>query len=272
MTNKENNIVENTELKKVLLDNLKTLNNATSQATINEMFEAMKKDQNHKDLKTFDKEVFTKYCWNLAGYSGEEKTPLGYELKRRNHSFEKNVQNAVAIYHAFLNKGNEMKIEFKENVFLVPQKYIDNSKEAQKQPNKKVKLPITKIKEATQFVIDGTRKSRTPKTEKTMHETVENACNLFAESILCRNLVKDNLPNYEEIYGKFDDDIIKLLEQHRDFTQMLINVYQSSVKAFKASEGNGETVEYIPESRVYSTQIQDFKKYTPKYLLEAKAS
>ena len=69
MTNKENNIVENTELKKVLLDNLKTLNNATSQATINEMFEAMKKDQNHKDLTKFDKEVFIKYCWNLAGYS-----------------------------------------------------------------------------------------------------------------------------------------------------------------------------------------------------------
>ena len=35
MTNKETNIVENTELKKVLSDNLKTLNNATSHSTIN---------------------------------------------------------------------------------------------------------------------------------------------------------------------------------------------------------------------------------------------
>ena len=39
---KENNIVENTELKKVLINNLESLNKATSQATINEMFEAMK--------------------------------------------------------------------------------------------------------------------------------------------------------------------------------------------------------------------------------------
>ena len=268
---KQNNIVENTELKKVLIDNLESLNKATSQATINEMFEAMKKDKNHQDIKTFDKDVFIKYCWNLAGYSGEEKTPLGYELKRRNHSFEKNVQNAVSIYHAYLNKGDAMKIEFKENVFLVPQKYIDNSKEAQKQPNKKVKLPITKIKEATQFVIDGTRKSRTPKVEKTMTETVENAINDFATAILSRNLLKNNLPNYEEFFDKFDDNIIKQLENHRDFTQMLINVYESAKKAYKASEGNGQVIEFIPDSRVYSTQIQDFKKYTPSHLLEAKA-
>lgn len=265
-----NKTVLNTELKEVLTENLTNLNNATSHSAINKMFEAMKKDENHKDLKTFKADTFIKYCWNLADYSGEEKTPLGYEVKRRNNSFEKNVGIAVNLYHGFLNKGDDLNIEFKENVFLVPQKYIDNSKEAQKQPNKKVKLPITKITQAVQFAIDGTRKSRTPSVENTMTETVENACNMFAESILKRNLLENNLPNYKEIYDKFDDGIVKMLEQHRDFTSMLINIYNSSVKAYKESLGLGDAVEFIPESRVYSTQVQDFKKYTPSYLLEAK--
>ena len=268
--------VINEKLKEVLIENLHSLNNASSQNTINEMYEAMKSDTLHNQLDKFDKDKFREYCWNLAGYTGEEKTPLGYELKRRNRTFEQNVQKAITLYYAYLNKGDQFKIEFKNNKFMIPQTYIDGSKEANKNPDKKVVLPSSKIDEASQFVVSGTRKAITKKTPPATPEfidTVTEAINNFAEALLSKNLVVNNTTlNYQELYTKFKNpDVVKKLEKHINFCQLLISAYKSSEIAFNKSKGNGDTIDYMPDSRKLTSDTQEFKEFTPKFLLQAEA-
>ena len=268
--------VINEKLKEVLIENLHSLNNASSQNTINEMYEAMKSDTLHNQLDKFDKDKFREYCWNLAGYTGEEKTPLGYELKRRNRTFEQNVQKAITLYYAYLNKGDQFKIEFKNNKFMIPQTYIDGSKEANKNPDKKVVLPSSKIDEASQFVVSGTRKAITKKTPPATPEfidTLTEAINNFAEALLSKNLVVNNTTlNYQELYTKFKNpNVVKKLEQHINFCNLLISAYKSSEIAFNESKGDGNEVDYMPDSRKLTTDMQEFKEYTPKFLLQAEA-
>lgn len=266
----------NEKLKEVLIENLHSLNNASSQNTINEMYEAMKADTVHNKLDKFDKDKFKEYCWNLAEYTGEEKTPLGYELKRRNTTFERNVQKAITLYYAYLNKGDQFKIEFKNNKFMIPQTYIDGSKEANKNPDKKVVLPSSKIDEASQFVVSGTRKAITKKTPPATPEfidTLTEATNNFAEALLSKNLVVNNTTlNYQELYTKFKNpNVVKKLEQHINFCQLLVSAYRSSEIAFNKSKGNGDPVDYMPDSRKLTSDTQEFKEYTPKFLLQAEA-
>ena len=268
--------VINEKLKEVLIENLHSLNNASSQNTINEMYEAMKSDTLHNQLDKFDKDKFREYCWNLAGYTGEEKTPLGYELKRRNRTFEQNVQKAITLYYAYLNKGDQFKIEFKNNKFMIPQTYIDGSKEANKNPDKKVVLPSSKIDEASQFVVSGTRKAITKKTPPATPEfidTLTEAINNFAEALLSKNLVVNNTTlNYQELYTKFKNpNVVKKLEQHINFCQLLVSAYKSSEIAFNKSKGNGDPVDYMPDSRKLTSDTQEFKEFTPKFLLQAEA-
>ena len=268
--------VINEKLKEVLIENLHSLNNASSQNTINEMYEAMKADTLHNQLDKFDKDKFKEYCWNLAEYTGEEKTPLGYELKRRNTTFERNVQKAITLYYAYLNKGDQFKIEFKNNKFMIPQTYIDGSKEANKNPDKKVVLPSSKIDEASQFVVSGTRKAITKKTPPATPEfidTLTEATNNFAEALLSKNLVVNNTTlNYQELYTKFKNpDVVKKLEKHINFCQLLISAYKSSEIAFNKSKGNGDPVDYMPDSRKLTSDTQEFKEFTPKFLLQAES-
>ena len=268
--------VINEKLKEVLIENLHSLNNASSQNTINEMYEAMKSDTLHNQLDKFDKDKFREYCWNLAGYTGEEKTPLGYELKRRNRTFEQNVQKAITLYYAYLNKGDQFKIEFKNNKFMIPQTYIDGSKEANKNPDKKVVLPSSKIDEASQFVVSGTRKAITKKTPPATPEfidTLTEAINNFAEALLSKNLVVNNTTlNYVELYTKFKNpNVVKKLEQHINFCQLLVSAYKSSEIAFNKSKGNGDPVDYMPDSRKLTSDTQEFKEFTPKFLLQAES-
>ena len=265
----------NEKLKKVLTENLHNLNRASSQTVINEMYEAMKADQIHNKADKFDKEKFRNYCWKLADYSGEQVTVLGDQLKDRNTTFERNVNLAIDLYYTYLHKGDDFKLSFKNNRFMIPQKYIDGeSKEAQKNPEKSIPMPSNKIKDVSGFVVDGTYPTKTTKGKTLppeMIDVVTEAINNFAESILSKNLVSKGNINYQELNTKFNDSIVQKLETHKNFISLLIQAYRSSVIAYNKSKGEGKEIEFIPDSRVLTTQMQEFKEYTPKYLFEVKA-
>jgi polyhydroxyalkanoate synthesis regulator phasin len=235
----------NEKLKKVLTENLHNLNRASSQSVINEMYEAMKADQIHNKADKFDKEKFRNYCWKLADYSGEQVTVLGDQLKDRNTTFERNVNLAIDLYYTYLHKGDKFNLSF-----------------------------TNKIKDVSGFVVDGTYPTKTTKGKTLppeMIDVVTEAINNFAESILSKNLVSKGNINYQELNTKFNDNIVEKLETHKNFVSLLIQAYRSSVIAYNKSKGDGKEIEFIPESRVLTTQMQEFKQYTPKYLFEVKA-
>ena len=89
-----------TDLKTLLIENLKSLNEATSPKTIWNLFQAMKNETNDVfKAKIFDGEKVRDYCWNLANYAGQQKDKLtGLITAERNKLFEYNVLRAIPIY------------------------------------------------------------------------------------------------------------------------------------------------------------------------------
>ena len=101
-----------TDLKTLLIENLKSLNEATSPKTIWNLYEAMKNETNDVfKAEIFDSESVREYCWNLANYKGQQKDKLtGFITVDRNELFEKNVIRAISIYKEKTVNGSDSKI------------------------------------------------------------------------------------------------------------------------------------------------------------------
>jgi len=248
-----------TDLKTLLIENLKSLNEATSPKTIWNLFQAMKNETNDVfKAKIFDSEKVRDYCWNLASYAGQQKDKLtGLITAERNKLFEDNVLRAIAIYKEKQVNGSDSKIEFKEKAFVVSLKdYKPNHKDLKKNPNKKVKLPLSEIVEFTDYAITGERKTKGTTAKPIFSVALYDAIVAFKTAILKGNglMNYDKAENkysfnYESFVDKFDDDVITDLENLKGFINLLLQVNATAINNLEEN-GNCTVEEQIIEQHV----------------------
>jgi len=123
------------DLKTLLINNLKAIDNASSPKTIWNLVEAMNNETNDV-FKLQDWDKVRDYCWNLASYIGQDKDKLGFIIAERNSLFEANVLRAISVYKEQKIKGGDSKIQFKEKSFIVKlADYKPDHKDLKKSPN-----------------------------------------------------------------------------------------------------------------------------------------
>jgi len=254
-----------TDLKTLLIENLKSLNEATSPKTIWNLFQAMKNETNDVfKAKIFDSEKVREYCWNLASYAGQQKDKLtGLITAERNKLFEENVLRAIAIYKENQINGSDSKIEFKEKSFVVSLKdYRPNHKDLKKNPNKKVKLPLSEIVEFTDYAITGERKTKGTTEKPIFSVALYDAIVVFKTAILKGNglMNYDKAENkysfnYESFVDKFDDDVITDLENLKGFIDLLLQVNATAINNLE--ENGNVTV----DKQIIETHTVEFKPH-----------
>ena len=262
MSNKQIKI----DLKTLLIQNLKDIDNASSPLTIWNLVQAMNNETNDV-FKLQDWDKVREYCWNLASYKGQSKDKLGFIVAERNTLFEYNVSRAISIYKEQKIKGAESKIQFKEKAFIVPLKdYKPNHKDLKKNPDKMVKIPLSEIVEFSDFSISGVPKTKGTTSKPLFNEVVFNAVDAFIVSLSKNhNLIKkvketnEYAFNYTEFVDKFDEEVVKDLNNLKTFVDLLLDVNETAIAELD-TEGNVEV-----DKDVIKAHIVEFKPFN-KYL------
>ena len=253
------------DLKTLLINNLKDINNASSPLTINNLVLAMQNEKNDVFKKEiFDANKVKDYCWNLASYAGQVKDKLGFITSERNKLFEDNVLRAISVYKEKIIKGSESKIQFKEKSFIVPlADYKPDHKDLKKSPNKMVKLPLSELVNFADESITGVKKTKGTVAKPLFNEVVFSAVDSFYLSI-CKGtqlIKKDKATNsygfnYETFIDKFDGEVIKELNNLKNFIELLIDVNDTANNELD-SDGNVKV-----DKEISDVHVVEFKPYT----------
>jgi len=255
------------DLKTLLINNLKDINNASSPLTINNLVLAMNNEKNDVFKKEiFEAEKVKDYCWNLASYAGQVKDKLGFITSDRNKLFEDNVLRAISVYKEKIIKGGESKIQFKEKSFIVKlADYKPDHKDLKKSPNKMVKLPLSELVNFADESITGVKKTKGTVIKPLFSEVVFNAVEEFKTSIaIGHNLItKDKKtneykPNYQEFVLKFDDGVIKDLNSLKDFIDLMLEYNETAFDNNDADTGNVKVDETIMKAHI--VEFKPFSK------------
>ena len=256
------------DLKTLLINNLKDINNASSPLTINNLVLAMQNETNDVFKKEiFDAEKVRDYCWNLASYAGQVKDKLGFITSDRNKLFEDNVLRAISVYKEKIIKGGESKIQFKEKSFIVPlADYKPDHKDLKKSPNKMVKLPLSELVNFADESISGVKKTKGTVIKPLFNEVVFNAVDEFKESI-CKGtqLIKYNKKentygfNYDSFIDKFDDEVVKELNSMKDFIYLMLEVNETAHSELDV-EGNVKV-----DKEISDAHIVEFKPFSKMF-------
>jgi len=252
-------------LKTLLINNLKDIDNASSPSTINNLVLAMQNEKNDVFKKEiFDADKVRDYCWNLASYAGQVKDKLGFIIAERNSLFEANVLRAISVYKEKIIKGGESKIQFKEKSFIVPlADYKPDHKDLKKSPNKMVKLPLSELVNFADQSITGVKKTKGTVVKPLFNEVVFNAVDNFYLSI-CKGtqlIKKDKATNsygfnYETFIDKFDDEVVKELNSLKDFIYLMLEVNETAIAELD-SDGNVKV-----DKEISDVHVVEFKPYT----------
>jgi len=254
------------DLKTLLINNLKEINNASSPLTINNLVLAMNNETNDVFKKEiFDAEKVKDYCWNLASYAGQVKDKLGFITSDRNKLFEDNVLRAISVYKEKIIKGGESKIQFKEKSFIVPlADYKQDHKDLKKSRNKMVKLPLSELVNFADESITGVKKTKGTVAKPIFSEVVFNAVEDFKHAI-CKGTQLNTYDkatntygfNYETFIDKFDDHVVKDLNSMKDFIELLLDVNETAI-AEATEDGNVKVDKEI--SDVHVVEFKPFAK------------
>jgi len=251
------------DLKTLLINNLNDINNASSPLTINNLVLAMHNEKNDVfELQDWDK--VREYCWNLASYKGQQKDKLGFITAERNVLFEANVLRAISVYKEQKIKGSNSKIQFKEKSFIVPlADYKPDHKDLKKSPNKMVKLPLSELVNFADESITGVKKTKGTVAKPLFNEVVFSAVDSFYISLLKGNQLinKDKKTdvygfNYETFIDKFDGEVIKELNNLKNFIELLIDVNDTANNELD-SDGNVKV-----DKEISDVHVVEFKPYT----------
>jgi len=256
------------DLKTLLINNLKDINNASSPLTINNLVLAMQNETNDVFKKEiFDAEKVRDYCWNLASYAGQQKDKLGFITSDRNKLFEDNVLRAISVYREKIIKGGESKIQFKEKSFIVPlADYKPDHKDLKKSPNKMVKLPLSELVNFADESISGVKKTKGTVIKPLFNEVVFNAVEQFKASI-CKGtqLIKYHKDantygfNYDSFIDKFDDEVVKELNSMKDFIYLMLEVNETAHSELDV-EGNVKV-----DKEISDAHIVEFKPFSKMF-------
>ena len=221
-------------LKTLLINNLKDIDNASSPLTINNLVVAMQNEKNDVFKKEiFDADKVRDYCWNLAK----------------------------------IIKGGESKIQFKEKSFIVKlADYKPDHKDLEKAPNKIVKLPLSELINFTDESISGVKKTKGTVIKPLFNEVVFNAVEGFKTSI-CKGtqLIKYNKKentygfNYETFIDKFDSDVVEDLNSMKDFIYLMLEVNETAI-AEATEDGNVKV-----DKEISDAHIVEFKPFSKMF-------
>ena len=254
------------DLKTLLINNLKDIDNASSPATINNLVLAMQNETNDV-FKLQDWDKVRDYCWNLASYKGLDKDKLGFIIAERNNLFEANVLRAISVYKEQKIKGGDSKIQFKEKSFIVKlADYKPDHKDLEKSPNKIVKLPLSELINFSDESISGVKKTKGTVIKPLFNEVVFNAVEGFKTSI-CKGtqLIKYNKKentygfNYETFIDKFDSDVVKDLNSMKDFIELILDVNETAIS--EATEDGKVKV----DKEISDVHIVEFKPFSKMF-------
>ena len=254
------------DLKTLLINNLKDIDNASSPSTINNLVLAMQNETNDV-FKLQDWDKVRDYCWNLASYKGKDTDKLGFIIAERNNLFEANVLRAISVYKEQKIKGGDSKIKFKEKSFIVPlADYKPDHKDLKKAPNKMVKLPLSELINFSDESISGVKKTKGTVAKPLFNEVVFNAVEEFKTSI-CKGtqLIKYNKEqniygfNYETFIDKFDNDVVKDLNSMKDFIELILDVNETAIA--EATEDGKVKV----DKEISDVHVVEFKPFSKMF-------
>ena len=254
------------DLKTLLINNLKDIDNASSPATINNLVLAMQNETNDV-FKLQDWDKVREYCWNLASYIGLDKDTLGFIIAERNSLFEANVLRAISVYKEQKIKGGDSKIQFKEKSFIVKlADYKPDHKDLEKSPNKIVKLPLSELINFSDESISGVKKTKGTVIKPLFNEVVFNAVEGFKTSI-CKGtqLIKYHKDvntygfNYDSFIDKFDDEVVKDLNSMKDFIELILDVNETAIS--EATEDGKVKV----DKEISDVHIVEFKPFSKMF-------
>ena len=254
------------DLKTLLINNLKDIDNASSPLTINNLVVAMNNETNDV-FKLQDWDKVRDYCWNLASYKGQDKDKLGFIIAERNSLFEANVLRAISVYKEQKIKGKDSKIQFKEKSFIVKlADYKPDHKDLKKSPNKIVKLPLSELINFSDESISGVKKTKGTVIKPLFNEVVFNAVEQFKTSI-CKGtqLIKYHKDvntygfNYDSFIDKFDDEVVKELNSMKDFIYLMLEVNETAHSELDV-EGNVKV-----DKEISDAHIVEFKPFSKMF-------
>ena len=254
------------DLKTLLINNLKDIDNASSPKTIWNLVEAMNNETNDV-FKLQDWDKVRDYCWNLASYKGQDKDKLGFIIAERNNLFEANVLRAISVYKEQKIKGKDSKIQFKEKSFIVKlADYKPDHKDLEKSPGKIVKLPLSELISFSDASISGVKKTKGTVIKPLFSEVVFNAVESFKTSI-CKGtqLIKYHKDvntygfNYETFIDKFDSDVVKDLNSMKDFIELILDVNETAIA--EATEDGKVKV----DKEISDVHVVEFKPFAKMF-------